>query len=71
MKNLFTRAADRVRNSDKKVVWKWVCVAGAALMGLVGNILDNKIKDQQFEENMKEEIRERANRITEEATKEG
>ena len=43
-------------NADKMKMFKWGCVGGAAILGLLDNILTAKIEDRDYDASVKAAI---------------
>ena len=60
MKEFLTNIKDRIvagwNASDGKTKLKWGCVISAAVIGLFGNLLDTKIKEEAYERNVRAAI---------------
>ena len=64
LENLKDKIVSKYENADKTKALKWGCVIGAAILGLVGNILDTKIKDRDYDASVKAAIAEKVAKIS-------
>ena len=58
------KVVTNLKNVDKDQALKWSCIIGAGILGVVGNIFDNRSKDREARSALMEAARDRVSRIS-------
>ena len=61
---LFSKIGDKIRNADKDDIGKWSLLVLSGLLGLGANWFDQRKKDRQYREGLKEDFETRFKKLT-------
>ena len=61
---------EKIKNTDSNVIWKWLCLGAAAVIGFAANVFDTRHKDKIYLSKMDDEISRRADKLLNNSTEE-